>query len=240
MRWLRATLVMVLGWMLMGHELLAWKGAPPSSDRSERAIEKVRPDLAERLRAKGMRWGDPVFIRIFKRNRELELWVRKGEAFALFETYPICRYSGELGPKLKEGDLQAPEGFYEVTPKLMNPWSQFHLSFNIGYPNTFDRAHGRTGSYIMVHGNCVSTGCFAMTDAKIEEIYALVDAALRKGQKRVPVHVFPFPLTEERLAPMGQSPWLDFWQNLKEGYDYFETRKTLPKVGLERGRYSFR
>ncbi len=225
--------------LLLGSGCCALTGEPASNARSVAVIKRVKPRLEETLGDKGHRWGVPVLIRIFKSENELELWVLRNERYSLFKTYKICYYSGKIGPKLVEGDLQAPEGFYGVTPDLMNPWSRFHLSFNIGYPNAYDRAHGRTGSYIMVHGSCVSTGCFAMADAMIEEIWALVDAALRDGQEEVPVHVFPFRPTETRLESAGDAKWIDFWHNLEQGYAYFERYRRPPKVSVARGRYVF-
>ncbi|MGI9241899.1 MAG: L,D-transpeptidase family protein, partial [Verrucomicrobiales bacterium] len=154
-------------------------------DRAALVAQRVRPALKRELNAKGLEFGDPVFIRVLKEERELELWVQQPgkKTFGLFRTYRIAAMSGKLGPKEKQGDLQAPEGFYFVPPANMNPKSTFHLSFDIGYPNAYDRAYGRTGDFLMVHGNRISTGCFAMTDDKIEEIYTLCDAALEKGQK---------------------------------------------------------
>ena len=160
--------------------------------------------------------------------------------FKLFRKFKIAACSGNLGPKLREGDRQAPEGFYYVTPLRMNPNSRFHLSFNLGYPNTYDRAHGRTGSSLMIHGNSVSIGCFAMTDSKIEEIYVLAAAALRNGQKFFRVHCFPFRMTAEKMKKQGDSRWYEFWQNLKEGYDFFENTRRLPNVELRNLRYTFK
>jgi murein L,D-transpeptidase YafK len=147
--------------------------------------------------------------------------------------------SGGLGPKLRQGDRQAPEGFYYVAPANMNPNSRFHLSFNIGYPNAYDRALGRTGSAIMVHGSWFSTGCFAMTDIKIEEIYALADAALRNGQRFFRLHVFPFRMTTRNLQRHAGSEWAEFWENLKDGYDFFESTKVPPNVLVRGGKYVF-
>lgn len=211
----------------------------PSSKRSQKAIAKVEPDLKAALKAKGLRFGAPVFMRIFKEESELEVWVQNGERFDLFRVYPICTYSGALGPKQKTGDEQAPEGFYYVPPSRMNPHSRFHLSFNLGYPNTYDRAHKRTGSYLMVHGNCVSIGCYAMTDEKIEEIYALADAALREGQTYFRVHAFPFRMTDANMQRHRDSDWYDFWLNLKTGYDLFEENKIPPSVDVKNKKYTF-
>jgi murein L,D-transpeptidase YafK len=167
------------------------------------------------------------------------VWVEHDDgAFRHFRTRPVCTFSGELGPKQRTGDLQSPEGFYHVTPSRMNPHSRFHLSFDLGYPNAYDREHGRTGSALMVHGACVSIGCYAMTDRGIEEIYTLLDAALRDGQPFVRVHVFPFRMTAEAMRRHRGSEWREFWENLRTGYDMFETRKRPPNV-IVRGEYRF-
>ena len=213
----------------------------PSSPRSVKVINEVRPGLESQLKEKGLAYGAPVFIRIFKEPKELEVWVKKGRSFHLFKTYPICTYGlGGLGPKTKEGDRKAPEGFYGVTPDRMNPSSNYHLALNVGYPNSFDSAHSRTGSAIMVHGECVSIGCFAMTDPAIEEIYALADGAFRGGQGRIMVHIFPFRMTNERMKAYAKREWKDFWGNLKEGYDIFERDRVPPRVSVENKRYIFR
>lgn len=203
--------------------------------------------LARDLDSRGLRLGAPVFVRIFKETSALELWVLGDDRYRLFRRYDICRWSGDLGPKLAEGDGQSPEGFYSVTPGLMNPNSRYHLSFNLGYPNAYDRYHGRTGSYLMVHGDCVSIGCFAMAkrflpvgrdrNAPIEELWTVMDAAFRDGQPAVPVHIFPFRMTEENMTRHASSRWEDFWGNLKEGFDYFERRGMPPEVTVRQGRY---
>lgn len=201
------------------------------------ATEYKEPLLEAQLKLLNAKLGDRVFIRIFKEEQRLEMWVKVEGEFKLLKAYPICAYSGELGPKLKEGDGQAPEGFYRVYKSSLNPNSRFHLSFNLGFPNEYDRSHGRTGSYLMVHGNCVSIGCYAMTDAKIEEIYGLVEAALKEGQGYVPVHIFPFEMSDEKLAAFTEHEWYDFWSNLQEGYDYFELEKRPPLVRAVNQRY---
>lgn len=193
--------------------------------------------LRERLKALGVKKGDAVYIRIFKKEAILEVWMKKDERYVHLKDYAICAYSGHLGPKLREGDRQAPEGFYRVYKKQLNPHSKFHLAFNLGYPNTYDRAHHRSGSFLMVHGNCVSIGCYAMTDTKIEEIYSLVSAALRNGQKYVPVHIFPFRMEDETMDAYSESRWYDFWMELKEGYDYFEAEEVPPKITVVGGHY---
>jgi murein L,D-transpeptidase YafK len=199
------------------------------------------PDLARfdrRLAEKGLAKGAPVFVRIFKREHELELWMQKDGGFVLFATYPVCRFSGALGPKLQTGDRQAPEGFYTVGRGQLNPNSRWRRAFNVGFPNAFDRAHGRTGADIMVHGGCSSIGCYAMTNQVIEEIWDLTVAALDGGQKRFAVHVFPFRMTDERLALHGASPWIEFWGDLKRGYDLFEQTRVPPRVSVCQGRYA--
>ena len=185
--------------------------------------------------------ADETFIRIFKAEAELELWSRsEGEAaYKLTKIYPICAYSGDLGPKLKQGDRQAPEGVYWVTRQNLNPNSAYHLSFNLGYPNRYDRAHGRTGDYLMVHGNCVSIGCYAMTDGGIEEIYGALEDSLAAGQPGVRVHIFPFRLTDAALAAKADHHWHAFWSNIKEGYDLFEADQRPPNTEVENRRYVF-
>ena len=211
----------------------------PHSSRSRAALTRVKTPLQKQLKSKGLQWGSPIFIRIFKESNELELWLKKAKTFKHFKTYPICYYSGALGPKVKEGDGQSPEGFYFVTRKQMNPVSSFHLSFNLGYPNRYEKTHGRTGSFLMVHGNCVSIGCFAMTDEKIEEIYALAEAALNQGQGYFRVHSFPFRMTPKRMAQAQKSHWYPFWTNLKEGFDIFESTHIPPNVEVSAKRYVF-
>lgn len=211
----------------------------PENSRSRKAIARVRPALEIALHEKGLRFGSPIFVRIIKESSELELWVEAGRRFELFRTYRICKYSGRLGPKLRIRDGQSPEGFYFVMAGSLYPASKFHLALNLGYPNAYDRAHGRAGGALMVHGNCVSVGCYAMTDPIIEEIYALVDAALRNGQPLVRVHVFPFRMTPHKMQQHGNSRWLEFWQNLKEGYDFFERTGRPPNVLVRHGKYVF-
>ena len=200
------------------------------------------PDLAhlpERLREAGVAAGAPVFLRVFKATSELELWMRKDDAFVLFATYPICHWSGTLGPKLREGDRQTPEGFYTITARQLHLAGRWPRSLNLGFPNVLDKAQARHGSYILVHGGCSSTGCFAMTNPVSDEIYRLTEAALKAGQEHVPVHVFPFRMTEENLAAHQESDWQPFWRNLKDGYDRFETMRRPPRVSVCEGKYHF-
>ncbi len=209
--------------------------------REEAAAQRVGPALERDLKAAGLHFGDPVFLRAFKEERVLEVFVRRRETgkFVLFRSYPIAAASGRLGPKLREGDGQVPEGFYYVPPSAMKPDSIYHLAFNIGFPNAYDRHHGRTGSHIMIHGNRVSIGCLAMTDAKIEEIYTLCAAAHSNGQKFFRVHLFPFRMTDERMEREDGSEWIGFWRNLKQGYDWFETNGRPPDVTVRNGTYHF-
>ncbi len=239
----RLAITAVLAVLVLGAaELAAFKLrhllAPEISDilRPSEITEiraRVTAPLTEALAAKGLDFGAPIFIRIFKEEAELELWVRAGETFHRFRTYPICSYSGDLGPKLAEGDRQSPEGIYAVSLGSLNPHSRFHLSFNLGFPNAFDRAHGRTGSFLMIHGSCVSVGCYAMTDRGIEEIYVLAEAALWGGQGAFFVHAVPFRMTEERMSRAEGHRWLAFWWELKAVHDAFEATGRVPRVLVE-------
>jgi len=211
----------------------------PWSDRSILAILRNAAPLRHAVEQQGIGWGAPVFLRIYKESRELEVWLGAMGGYRLFRAYPICRVSGGLGPKLREGDRQAPEGFYVVPARRLNPESAFHLSFDLGYPNVYDRALRRTGSRLMVHGGCQSAGCFAVTDPAMDEIWTLIDAAFRAGEPSFQVHVFPFRMTEGNLARHAGSPWQSFWRNLKEGHDLFEQLGWPPGVTAVDGRYVF-
>lgn len=200
-------------------------------DDSKRGIASGREVAPEALAGADAALGDPVFIRIFKESSEFELWVQpRGEGkFTLARQWPVARWSGKLGPKLMEGDGQAPEGFYYTNRSSLNPNSSYHLSFNINFPNDYDRSLGRTGTFIMVHGGRSSIGCFAMTDPVIEVIYATVEAALDNGQDTVPVHVFPFRMTPQRVAEIpDDDQWKTFWlDELLPEYQRFETERCL-------------
>lgn len=193
----------------------------PSGDTGHDRAAHARHRVCDRLMPY---FGRPVFIRVIKEERLLELWLGHNGSWELLKTYPIAGMSGELGPKEQEGDRQAPEGFYRVYPSALNPKSNYYLSFNIGYPNAYDRSLGRTGSHIMVHGSNVSIGCFAMTDPGIEEIYTLVAEALQAGQSYVPVQVYPFRMTEQRIQTELDSPHHEFWQHLLPGWQHTEAR----------------
>ncbi|MCF6317838.1 MAG: murein L,D-transpeptidase [Proteobacteria bacterium] len=213
----------------------------PSSTRAQSAIAKTTPQLKIETSQLGLELGDSIYIRIFKQEAELEIWLKKDNRFHLFKTYPVCTFGfGGLGPKLKEGDGKAPEGFYYVMANQLNPYSSYHLSFNIGFPNAYDRAHNRTGSALMVHGDCVSVGCYAMTDKNIEEIYTLAVAALSNEQKFFRVHIFPFKMTDENMQKNNKSKWIGFWRNLKQGHDFFEDNHfNPPNVTVENLTYHF-
>jgi murein L,D-transpeptidase YafK len=200
----------------------------------EAAAEKPLPASVEAaLILKEIAPEAPIYIRVFKEESELEVWkARPNGRYALIKTFPVCNWGGTLGPKQTLGDRMSPEGFYGVTPGAMKPDSKYHLAFNIGYPNALDRALGRTGDFIMVHGNCVSVGCFAMSDTLIEEIYAFVRDAMAAGQKSVPVHIFPFHMTAANMAKHAGDTARDTWEPLKEAYDDFSESREPPKVGM--------
>jgi murein L,D-transpeptidase YafK len=207
---------------------------------SAKALKPLSPQIMAELASKNMPKESPILVRIFKEESELEVWKQDTSGhYALLRTFPICRWSGELGPKVREGDRQAPEGFYTITQGQMNPNSAYYLSFNIGYPNAFDRAHGRTGAQLMVHGDCSSRGCYAMTDEQIGEIYALGREAFFGGQRSFQVQAFPFRMTPLNMARHRNNPHLPFWKNLKEGYDHFEVTHFEPKVDVCEKRYVF-
>ncbi|MDX2308613.1 MAG: murein L,D-transpeptidase family protein [Hyphomicrobium sp.] len=209
---------------------LAGCGSVPDLTPAEQPLPKETLDL---IGKKGMQPGAPIFVRIFKEESELEVWKARDDGrYYHFKTYPICNWSGELGPKLAKGDKQAPEGFYSIKPQQMKPDSSFHVAFNLGFPNAYDRAHNRTGEFLMVHGKCTSAGCYAMTDALAEEIYALAREAFRGGQQHFEVHAFPFRMTNEKLDRFRKHKWHKFWSRLKDGYDYFETYRVPPNVAV--------
>jgi len=209
------------------------------------AVQEIHPSklplpaqAMKLLGKKGMSARAPIFIRIFKEESELEVWKQRADGFYYhFKTYPICTWSGALGPKFYEGDRQAPEGFYSIKANLLNPNSQFHLAFNLGFPNAFDKSLGRSGTFLMVHGKCSSAGCYAMTDILIEEIYALARDALAGGQEAFPVHAFPFRMSEENMARHAGHKAMPFWRMLKTGYDDFELTRIPPKVDVCERRY---
>ncbi|HMK88608.1 MAG TPA: L,D-transpeptidase family protein [Methylocystis sp.] len=221
--------------------------SPPTPRAEPNAVAEQQPSQPPHFVA-----GAPAYVRIFKKESELELWLKVDGRYALFRTFQICKWSGRLGPKTHEADYQSPEGFYSVSAKQLNPRSNYHLAFNVGYPNAFDKQNGRTGGLVMVHGNCKSVGCFAMTDRGVDEIYHYVAAALNNGQREVAVHIFPFRMTETAIAQEtsggflsflatdgGGAQWAGFWRNLKEGYDLFERTGEPPTVFACGDHYAF-
>ncbi len=200
----------------------------------------VSPKTIELMKKLDMKLSSPVLMRIFKEENKFEVWKMNASGrYALLKSYDICRWSGALGPKVKEGDRQAPEGFYPITPGLMNPKSDWYLAFNTGFPNAYDRANGRTGTALMVHGSCSSRGCYAMTDPQIQEIYALAREAFRGGQKAFQLQAFPFHLDGKNMAKHWNDPNMPFWKMLKEGYDTFEMTHLEPKVDVCGRKYVF-
>lgn len=221
-----------------GALLLGLLAAAPAL--ASKADTPVPGKTAILMREKGMAPTAGVLVRVFKKEAELEIWKQRADGrYALLKTFPVCRWSGRLGPKRKTGDRQSPEGFYDITPRLMNPNSSYHLSFDTGFPNAYDRANGYTGSYLMVHGVCSSMGCYAMTNDGIEEVYALLRDAFRGGQKSVQFQAFPFRMTAKNLARMRDDPDIEFWRQLKTGYDRFEATGLPPRVGVAGKRYTF-
>jgi murein L,D-transpeptidase YafK len=209
-------------------------------DLPTRAMKELSPQMLALLQTKNMPKDSPILVRIFKEESELEVWKEDTSGrYALLKVYPICRWSGDLGPKVKEGDRQAPEGFYPITPGLMNPNSNYYLAINTGFPNAYDRANNRHGAFLMIHGDCSSRGCYAMTDEEIGEIYALAREAFLGGQKEFQLQAYPFRMTPANLARHRNNPSMPFWQMIKEGYDHFEVSHLEPKVDVCDRHYVF-
>jgi murein L,D-transpeptidase YafK len=205
-----------------------------------KATQELPPEFLALLQQKRMPKHSPIVLRVFKEESELEVWKQDITGhFQILKTYPICRWSGDLGPKLHEGDRQAPEGFYTVTPAQMNPNSNYYLAINTGYPNSFDKANDRDGSLLMIHGDCASIGCYAMTDGQIAEIYALARDTFLGGRPSFQVQAYPFRMTPANLARHRTSPHLAFWKMLKIGNDHFEATHLEPAVGVCDRRYVF-
>ena len=205
-----------------------------------KANQPVPPKLVADMAAKDMDLQSPMLVRLFKQEAELEVWKQdRSGRFALLKTYPICRWSGDLGPKVREGDRQAPEGFYSISPGQMNPQSAYYLSFNTGYPNAFDKALGRSGSQLMVHGDCSSRGCYAMTDEQIAEIYSLGRESFFGGQRAFQLQAYPFKMTPLNMAKHRNNQNMPFWKMIKEGYDHFEVTRQEPKVDFCEKKYVF-
>jgi murein L,D-transpeptidase YafK len=205
-----------------------------------RHMQPLSDRMLAEIESKNMAKESPILVRIFKEESELEVWKEdKSGRFALLHTYPICRWSGELGPKFKQGDRQAPEGFYTITPGLMNPNSSYYLAINTGFPNAYDRANGRTGAFLMIHGDCSSAGCYAMTDEQVAEIYSLARESFFGGQKSFQIQAYPFRMTPVNMARHRNSPHMAFWKMIKQGYDHFEVTRLEPKIDVCEKRYVF-
>ncbi|MDF2118263.1 murein L,D-transpeptidase [Roseiarcaceae bacterium H3SJ34-1] len=208
--------------------------------RSARAYQPIPADMLALMQEKHTTKGAPILIRTFKKEAELEIWKMTADgSYTHLKTYPMCRWSGQLGPKTREGDRQVPEGFYTITPGQMNPNSNYYLSFNVGYPNAYDKAHGYTGGMIMVHGDCSSAGCYSMTDQQIAEIYAIAREAFSGGQQQIQMQSMPFRMTPENLAKHRLDPNMPFWKEIKTGSDSFEVTRREPKVAVCGRRYVF-
>ncbi|HUO54321.1 MAG TPA: murein L,D-transpeptidase family protein [Rhodoblastus sp.] len=211
-----------------------------SETRVSRASQPLSRQMLALMEEKGVAPASPMLIRAFKKESEFEVWkMRPDGTYVLLKTFPICRWSGQLGPKIKEGDRQSPEGFYSITPAMMNPNSAYYLSFNIGYPNAYDRAHGATGGAVMVHGICSSAGCFAMTDAQIADIYALARESFAGGQHAIQMQSYPFHMNAHNLAKYRLDPNMPFWNELKKGDDHFEATKRDVAVNVCNRHYVF-
>ena len=216
---------------------LAWAAPAVAFDK---AMQPVAPAIVEAMKARDMAPDAPIVMRVYKKEAVLEVWkqTRSGR-YAFLQSFPICRWSGQLGPKQRAGDRQSPEGFYAISRRQMNPNSAYYLSFDTGYPNAYDRAHGGTGSALMVHGTCSSMGCYAMTDKQIAQIYALARDALAGGQQSFQFQAYPFRMSAENMARHRLDPHIDFWRQLKEGADRFEATGEEPVVSVKDGRYAF-
>src|ERR1700681_1474605 len=220
--------------------LAGCNGDEISLANNAKANQPVPPKLLAKMEAQDMDLQSPILVRLFKQEAELEVWKQdRSGRFALLKTYPICRWSGDLGPKVREGDRQAPEGFYSITPAQMNPQSAYYLSFNTGYPNAYDKSLGHTGSELMVHGDCSSRGCYAMTDEQIAEIYSLGRESFFGGQKSFQLQAYPFRMTPLNMAKHRNNPNMAFWKMIKEGYDHFEVTRQEPKVDFCEKKYVF-
>src|SRR5258705_8347562 len=220
--------------------LAGCNGDEISLANNAKANQPVPAKLVADMTAKDMDLQSPMLVRLFKQEAELEVWKQdRSGRFALLKPYPICRWSGDLGPKVREGDRQAPEGFYSISPAQMNPQSAYYLSFNTGYPNAYDKALGHSGSQLMVHGDCSSRGCYAMTDDQIAEIYSLGRESFFGGQRAFRLQPYPFTMTPLNMAKNRNNPNMPFWRMIKEGYDHFEVTRQEPKVDFCERKYVF-
>jgi murein L,D-transpeptidase YafK len=241
MRFNKALLARIGGFAMAAGAAALLAGCEDSmSGSAMRAYHPIPPETLALMRNQGTSQNAPVLIRTYKKEAELEIWKMKADGhYTLLKTYPMCRWSGQLGPKVREGDRQVPEGFYSITPGQMNPNSNYYLSFNVGYPNAYDRALGHTGGSIMVHGVCSSAGCFSMTDQQIAEIYAIAREGFNGGQRAIQMQSYPFHMTAENMAKYRADPNIAFWKQLKEGSDNFEVTEAEVNVGVCDKHYVF-
>ncbi|EPE95683.1 L,D-transpeptidase family protein [Rhizobium grahamii] len=227
---------------------LALAGCNDALETAQVDLSKVKnkveqplpPKILSEMSAKGMQRNSPIMIRIFKEEGALEIWKAKTDnRFDKIADYKICAWSGRLGPKVKEGDRQAPEGFYELTRANLNPNSKYYLAINTGFPNRYDAINGRSGTNLMIHGACSSSGCYSMTDQQVLEIYAFARDAFSGGQSTVQLQAFPFRMTAENMVRHRLNSNIEFWNMLKVGYDNFEVTKRPPEVNVCEKKYVF-
>jgi murein L,D-transpeptidase YafK len=234
---LGARLGRVAGTACVASALFAYSALALEASVPEKTAPAKPASLASRIEAAGFTRGAPIYFRIFKAEAVLEVWMRKGDRFELFNTYPVCKYDGTLGPKLYEGDRQSPEGFYTVSPAQLRWTGRWYRGFDLSFPNAYDEDQGRTGSAILIHGGCASIGCYAMTNAVVDELFEIATEAFDGGQTRIAVHVYPFRMTDENMARHSQEAWASFWERLKPAYDHFETDRVPPRVSVCKGEY---
>jgi murein L,D-transpeptidase YafK len=226
-----------------------FKSGQLKNSRVKEAYQEKQKEVLEHLKKHNLNVSElEIFIRVFKNDKLLELWGRnRNEKFVLLRKIEICASSGIPGPKREQGDSQVPEGFYVIN--TFNPNSNFYLSLGINYPNQSDRIFGNgknPGGDIFIHGNCVTIGCIPITDDKIKELYIYAVEAGNNGQKNIPVHIFPTYLDKESLKKLkkqysADGQLLSFWENLSEGYNFFEKSKEVPKVTVQKnGTYLFK
>ena len=214
--------------------------APAHAELPAKALAPIPAATVALMGAKGTDPAAPLVLRSYKKEAEIEVWKRAHDGrYVFIKTFPICRWSGQLGPKKHSGDRQTPEGFYPVGARQMNPNSHYYLSFDTGFPNAYDRAHGYTGSAVMVHGTCSSMGCFAMTDKQVGELYAMAREALKGGQPAFQLQAYPFHMSARNMALYRNDPNIDFWRQLKEGSDRFEATGEDLVTSVVDGRYAY-
>jgi len=211
----------------------------PDSKRASDVRTIVWPRLQKELKNKGLKAGSAVYLRIFKYQDALEVWLKTGTKYTLFKTYNICYYSGGVGTKTRSGDGKSPEGFYTIEPKQLNPVSNYHLAINIGYPNKVEQLKGYTGDAVMIHGHCASIGCYAMTDPRIEEIYTLIYKAFEGGQQKINLDIYPFRMNKNYMDIFGRQPYIPFWKTLQPGYDQFEKNHIPADYHIKGKDYAF-